>query len=69
MKNRTALEQSLIEKIQSLSEDKVEEIVDFIDFLYSKQQHQALTKAMSKLAEPSFEKIWDNPVDAQYDTL
>ncbi|MBA7632505.1 hypothetical protein ES703_40051 [subsurface metagenome] len=69
MKNITTIEQSLIEKIKSLPEDKVEEIVDFVDFLYSKQQNQPSARSMSKLAEPSFQKIWDNPVDAQYDNL
>ena len=28
-----------------------------------------LTRACARLAEPTFKKIWDNPLDADYDKL
>ncbi len=30
---------------------------------------EALTRQFTQLAEPTFEKIWDNPLDADYDKL
>lgn len=32
-------------------------------------EEQALTDACARLSEPVFDKIWDNPLDADYDRL
>ena len=62
-------EEILIQKIRSLSQDKIKEVEDFIDFLKYKEKEQGLTYRATKAAEPSFQKIWDNPEDADYDNL
>ena len=56
-----------IPKIRSLPPDKVSEIIDFVDFLSQQQQQQSLTHSITQLSETAFEKIWDNPEDADTD--
>lgn len=56
--------ETLLEKIRSLSPEKVVEVEDFIDFLHQRSRERRLTKAASKLFEASFAKVWDNPDDA-----
>lgn len=62
-------EQSLIEKIRGLSEDKVAEVEDFVDFLRQRESDRLLGRAASRLSEGALRKVWDNPEDADYDRL
>ncbi len=59
----------LIMKIGNLSSERITEVEDFIDFLLQKDEDRLLTQAASKLSEDSFQKVWDNPDDAEYDKL
>ena len=61
--------QTLIEKIRDLPPEKVTEVEDFVDFLHLRQQDRELTRAATKLSEEAFQKVWDNPDDADYDNL
>lgn len=56
-------------EIDKVSEDILPEILDFIQFLESKKEKNALAKACQNLSEKSFDKIWDNNEDAVYDKL
>jgi len=58
----------LIEKIKELPPEKVAEVVDFVDFLVHRDD-RALVQEASKISEPAFTKVWDNPNDAEYDNL
>ena len=60
---------TLIEKIRSLPPEKVAEVEDFVDFLRLREQDRELTRAATKLSEETFQKVWDNPDDADYDKL
>ncbi len=62
-------EEILIQKIRSLSQEKIKEVEDFIDFLKYKEKGEGLTYWAAKAAEPSFQRVWDNPEDADYDNL
>lgn len=62
-------EKIIIQKIRTLSPDKVAEVVDFVDFISQKDRDSRLLKAGSKLAEEVFEKVWDNTEDEVYDRL
>lgn len=62
-------EKIIIEKIRTLSPEKVTQLVDFADFLSQKDSDRQLTGAVNKLAEPAFNRVWDNPEDAVYDNL
>ena len=53
-------EKELIEKIRGLSPDKIAEVVDFVDFLANRDDRR-LVEAASRISEPAFAKIWDNP--------
>ncbi|GET43967.1 DUF2281 domain-containing protein [Microseira wollei] len=69
MATYNTLEQRILEKIRQLPPEKVIEVEDFIDFLNQRNADLSLTLAATKLAEPAWEKIWDNPEDAAYDDL
>ncbi|MFB2980861.1 DUF2281 domain-containing protein [Microseira sp. BLCC-F43] len=69
MATYNTLEQRILEKIRQLPPEKVIEVEDFIHFLNQRNADLSLTLAATKLAEPAFEKIWDNIDDAVYDNL
>ena len=58
----------LIEKIKSLPPDKIAEVVDFVNFL-AHRDDRLLVEAAAKLSEPAFAAVWNNPDDAEYDSL
>ena len=62
-------ERILINKIRTLSPDKISEVVDFVDFLTHKNRDRHLLQASNRLAEDVFRKIWANPEDDEYDNL
>jgi Protein of unknown function (DUF2281) len=66
---RKPKEDELLAKIRSLPPERAAEVEDFVDFLCQREQEQALTGATTKLSEPAFAKIWDNPDDGEYDRL
>ena len=59
----------LFNKIQRLPPEKVAVVDDFVDFLESRGKENSLIKAAEKLSEQSFQKVWDNQEDAEYDNL
>ena len=59
----------LIEKIRALPPDKVAEVEDFVDFLRQRDDDRRLARAVTKLSESAFGRVWDNPADADYDRL
>lgn len=59
----------LLEKIRSLPPDRLAEVEDFVDFLRQRSDESATSLAAMKLSESAFEKVWDNPEDADYDRL
>jgi hypothetical protein len=67
----SALEKNehLLEKIRSLTPEKIVEVEDFVDFLHAKATDGRLVLAAAKLSEPALSKVWDNPDDAEYDQL
>jgi len=69
MKITLQQEQSLVEKIRSLSPERVAEVEDFVNFLYQRDLDRHLTQAATRLSEDVFQKVWDNPDDADYDQL
>ncbi len=59
----------LLKKIMSLPPERIVEVEDFVDFLRSRVEEDALTQSVSALSEPRLNDIWDNPEDAAYDQL
>jgi len=60
-------QEKIIQKLRTLSPDKVAEVVDFVDFISQKDRHRRLLKSGNKLDEDAFEKVWDNSEDEIYD--
>ena len=60
---------SLIEKIRTLPPERIAEVEDFVDFLRQRSADIQLTQAAAKLSEESFQKVWNNPEDDDYDKL
>ena len=59
----------ILEKLQRLSPERIMEVEDFIDFLKQRDEDRRLTQAAMATSEASFQRIWDNPEDAEYDKL
>ena len=63
-------EQALLEKLRHLAPEQVVEVEQFVDSLAQRQGEELrLTHAASRLGEPAFARVWDNPDDADYDRL
>jgi hypothetical protein len=62
-------EKILIEKIRTLSPEKITQVVDFINFISQKDSERRLIQATNRLAEPTFKKVWNNSEDDIYDNL
>ena len=60
---------SLDDKLRELPPEKLAEVEDFVDFLGKKFVDEKLRRAALKMSEPSFRRVWDNPIDAAYDKL
>ena len=69
MRDQNVQDQALIEKIKSLSPEKIAEVEDFVDFLRQRTRDQFLTEAAAKLSERAFQKVWSNSLDDDYDRL
>ena len=63
------LENRVIEKVNQLSVEEMEQVEHFIDSLKKNDLDNRLTLRSKKLAESVFERVWDNPEDAEYDKL
>lgn len=61
--------QQVLQKLQSLSPQRIAEVEDFIDFLKLRDEDRLLTRAAQAASERSFDRVWDNPDDAEYDRL
>jgi len=62
-------EQTFLDKLKELPPERVAEVEDFVDFLRTRNDDQRLTQAAAKASAPAFNKVWDNPEDADYDLL
>jgi hypothetical protein len=69
MNGQNLHEKTLMEKIRALPPERIAEVEDFVDFLRQRDEDRRLVKAASKLSEKAFQKVWDNPDDAEYDRL
>ena len=61
--------EALIQKIQTLSPDRLAEVEDFVDFIRLRNQEGALTRDATSASAPAFAAIWSNAEDNCYDTL
>ncbi len=69
MRTENTQVQALIEKIRILPPERLAEVEDFVNFLRQRDEDRRLTQAATKLSEAAFQKVWDNPDDADYDQL
>ena len=69
MDARSTREQALLAKICDLSDGRVAEVEDFVDFLRASDEQRELVHAAAALSEPSLAAVWDNPEDDVYNDL
>ncbi len=62
-------EKLILAKIRMLPPDKINEVVDFVDFIGQKNRERQLVQAAGKMAEEALKKIWENSEDDVYDHL
>ena len=56
-------------KIRTLPPERMAEVEDFVDFLRERSEDRRMVQAAGRLSEKAFQEVWDNPEDAEYDTL
>ena len=61
--------QSLIEKINALPAERIDEVEDFVDFIATRAQDRAMTRAAAAVSASAFARIWNNADDDAYDVL
>lgn len=61
--------EQVIHKLQTLSQERVNEVEDFIDFLSQRDIDKQLSQAAMAVSESTLKGLWDNPDDAEYDQL
>lgn len=63
-------EQTILEKLRQLPQERLAEVEDFVDFLTHREaDERGLIHAAGQLATTAFTRVWDNPADADYDRL
>jgi len=60
---------TLLKKLQCLPPERLAEVEDFVDFLTARDQDQSLVDAAMRMSEASFQAVWENTDDAEYDDL
>jgi transcriptional regulator with XRE-family HTH domain len=53
-------DQTMLEKLEHLSPERLAEIEDFIDFLNQRDQDKRLRQDYAQASEDAFNKVWDN---------
>jgi len=61
--------EALMAKIQTLPTERIAEVEDFVDFIASREQERATSRAAAAASEPAFAAIWSNPEDDVYDAI
>jgi len=69
MEVKNKLENRIRVKVNQLTVQQIEQVEQFIDSLAENNTDSQLLSASSKMAESAFERVWDNPEDAEYDNL
>jgi hypothetical protein len=61
--------EALIEKIQTLSPDRLAEVEDFVDFIRMRDEERALIRHAASASAPACAAIWSNAEDDCYDAV
>lgn len=64
----TAIEHITMQLAQ-LPQERLEEVVDFVDFIATREQERRLVRAAQVVSEASLATVWTNETDAAYDRL
>lgn len=66
---QTVETQRLFDMICQLPPEKLPVVEDFIEFLRYRDERHPSVESFCKLSESAFQRVWDNPEDADYDNL
>ena len=61
--------EQVVQKLQTLTPNRIDEVEDFIDFLSQRDTDKQLTTVAMTASETRLNTLWDNPYDAEYDKL
>lgn len=64
----TAIEHITMQLAQ-LPPERLEEVVDFVDFIATREQERRLVRASQVVSEAALATLWINDTDAAYDRL
>ena len=59
----------IIEVLQQLPDSKIEEVLDFVEYLQNKSERErsGIDKSSLQLQQQSLKKIWDSPEEDLYE--
>ncbi|MDD5320010.1 MAG: hypothetical protein PHD43_05235 [Methylococcales bacterium] len=69
MQVQTQKIEQLANKLKTLSQERISEVEDFIDFLRQRDENQQLIQLAMNASQSTLNTIWDNADDAEYDRL
>ncbi len=69
MQVQTQQIEQLANKLKTLSQERITEVEDFIDFLRQRDENRQLTQLAMNASQSTLNTIWDNADDAEYDRL
>jgi DNA-binding protein H-NS len=61
--------EQLANKLKTLSQERITEVEDFIDFLRQRDENRQLIQLAMNASQSTLNTIWDNADDAEYDRL
>lgn len=56
-------------QLAQLPPERLEEVVDFVDFIANREQDSRLVRAAQVVSESGLATLWNNEIDAAYDRL
>ena len=62
-------EKIVLQKMRTLSEDQISQLMDFVEFLSQQRRDRQLRQACNEMAKNAFMKVWDNAEDDVYDRI
>ena len=56
-------------QLAQLPPERLEEVVDFVDFIANREQDRRLVRAAQVVSESGLATLWNNEIAAAYDRL
>ena len=66
---RQRISDRIVHKLRTLSTERISEVEDFVDFLNHRDDERTASETAMAASATVLSDVWDNPDDAEYDSL